>query len=142
MNQQPLIHQLSELQKELRCLFEQEYQMICLESLKGLGSLQAQKQNLFQTYTGLLPQLTAQPQLLDVLGEEGKKAWIEDNGRFADEVEQNQATLETFFKAKSTQFEALRTLIQTCETEKTYSPQEGQEKATSSACFSDIQRSI
>lgn len=142
MSPSPVIQQLSDLQGQLRSIFEQEYQMMCLESLKGLGSLQEHKQTLFQSYVSLLPQLTTAPQLLDALGEEAKQHWIQDNGRFVDQVEQNQALLEGFFKAKSTQFETLRTLIQESETQTTYGPQQGQPKPDSATCFTDIQRSI
>jgi hypothetical protein len=142
MKMHALLETLSGLQKDLLETFQEEYQMIALEKLGGLKTLQEKKWGLFQDYARFLQDLVQNPQPFETLEIQEKHAWAEASQLFADQAAFNQTTLGHFLTSKQTQFEAILKLMKDPPQERRYSPLEISNSSTPPSPLFGIQRSL
>ncbi|MGL4371049.1 MAG: hypothetical protein ACRCTK_00080 [Alphaproteobacteria bacterium] len=137
-----LPEKLSSLQKEILEIFQEEYQMIALEKLRGLESLQAKKGTLFQTYAILLQELVKNPHAFEEMDPKKQRAWAEASTYFADQTELNQTLLKHFLESKQTQLESVIELMKEPSQTTKYGSLGNLSSATPPSPFFGIQRSL
>lgn len=137
-----LPEKLSSLQKDILEIFQEEYQMVALEKLKGLESLQEKKGNLFQIYANLLQELVKNPQSFEDMDPKEKRTWAEESTYFADQTELNQTLLKHFLQSKKTQLESVVELMKEPAQETRYSSSGNLSSSTLPSHFFGIQRSL
>ncbi|MGL5784694.1 MAG: hypothetical protein ACRCYZ_04455 [Alphaproteobacteria bacterium] len=142
MEKLTLPEKLSSLQKEILEIFQEEYQMVTLEKLKGLESLQSKKRELFQFYANLLQELVKNPQPFEEMSLQEKRAWAQDSTYFADQTELNQTLLKHFLESKQTQLESVMELMKEPVQEARYSSSGNLSSSTPPSPFFGIQRSF
>ncbi|MGL4824697.1 MAG: hypothetical protein ACRC4G_00655 [Alphaproteobacteria bacterium] len=142
MEMNTLPEKLSILQKEILEIFQEEYQMMALEKVKGLESLQSKKRDLFQAYANLLQELVKNPQPFETMGLEEKRALAEATTYLADQTELNQTLLKNFLQSKQAKFESVMELMKKSAQETRYSSLGDLTSPTPSSPFFGIQRSL
>ncbi|MGL5719313.1 MAG: hypothetical protein ACRCYP_00745 [Alphaproteobacteria bacterium] len=142
MEMNTLPEKLSSLQKEILEIFQEEYQMIALEKLKGLESLQAKKGTLFQTYATFLQELVKNPHAFEEMDPKKQRAWAEASIYFADQTELNQTLLKHFLESKQTQLESVIELMKEPSQTTKYGSLGNLSSATPPSPFFGIQRSL